>query len=269
MAHTNSTTNYSLPQFLSTDKPAWLTDVNPAYSAIDTGMHNAQVSADAAQADATQALDDAAAAAGAATTADAKASGAVASLAESFDPTATYSVGEYVMYNNLLYICTDAIVTPGPWTGSTNWTRVSVDSIATTLQGNINTIDSKTGSSIRVSDDSNESIANVISNFSTWEYASLNPNSVYCSALGECYLWINRSSKVAFIHACLSINTAMVQNNAYFTDIGVRPTRTILNIGVFSDTVKTVNINTNGSLTANSAIAAGSRVELNLLIPIA
>ena len=34
MAHTNSTTNYSLPQFLPTDKPAWLTDVNGAFSDI-------------------------------------------------------------------------------------------------------------------------------------------------------------------------------------------------------------------------------------------
>lgn len=38
MAHTNSTPNYSLPQFISTDKPGWLTDVNSGYSAIDTAM---------------------------------------------------------------------------------------------------------------------------------------------------------------------------------------------------------------------------------------
>lgn len=141
MAHTNSTTNYALPQFLSTDKPAWLTDVNPAYSAIDTGIHNAQVAADNAQADATQALDDAAAAAGAATTADGKGSGAVASLSENFDPTATYSVGEYVMYNNLLYICTSAVTTPGPWTGATNWSRTTLDAIATSLTNTIDNLD--------------------------------------------------------------------------------------------------------------------------------
>lgn len=38
MAHTNSTTNYGLPQFIGTDKPGWLTDVNSAYTAIDTQM---------------------------------------------------------------------------------------------------------------------------------------------------------------------------------------------------------------------------------------
>lgn len=38
MSHTNSTANYNLPQFIGTDKPAWLTDVNGAMSAIDTQM---------------------------------------------------------------------------------------------------------------------------------------------------------------------------------------------------------------------------------------
>lgn len=38
MSHTNSTTNYNLPQFIGTDKPTWLNDVNGAMSAIDTQM---------------------------------------------------------------------------------------------------------------------------------------------------------------------------------------------------------------------------------------
>lgn len=41
MSHTNSTTNYSLPQFVGTDKPAWLTDINGAFSAIDTNLKTA------------------------------------------------------------------------------------------------------------------------------------------------------------------------------------------------------------------------------------
>lgn len=36
MAHTNKTPNYNLPQFVNTDKPAWLTDVNSAMVTIDT-----------------------------------------------------------------------------------------------------------------------------------------------------------------------------------------------------------------------------------------
>ena len=38
-ASTNKTANYELPQFVGTDKPSWLGDVNGAMSAIDTGMH--------------------------------------------------------------------------------------------------------------------------------------------------------------------------------------------------------------------------------------
>lgn len=38
-ASTNKTTNYELPQFIGTDKPSWLGDVNGAMSAIDTAMH--------------------------------------------------------------------------------------------------------------------------------------------------------------------------------------------------------------------------------------
>lgn len=35
MSHTNSTTNYNLPQFVGSDTPAWLTDVNQAFETID------------------------------------------------------------------------------------------------------------------------------------------------------------------------------------------------------------------------------------------
>lgn len=38
MGYTNSTTNYHLPQFIGTDKPSWLGDVNAAMNAIDTQM---------------------------------------------------------------------------------------------------------------------------------------------------------------------------------------------------------------------------------------
>lgn len=135
MGHTNSTTNYGLPQFVTTDKPAWLTDINGAFSAIDTGIDNAQDAADAAQNDATQALSDASAASSAASAADTKGAGAVASIADTFDPTTVYSVGDYVMYNSLLYICSTAVVTPGPWTGSTNWTRITIEDIINNLNG--------------------------------------------------------------------------------------------------------------------------------------
>ena len=38
MSSTNKTTNYNLPQFIGTDKPSWLGDVNQAMSIIDSQM---------------------------------------------------------------------------------------------------------------------------------------------------------------------------------------------------------------------------------------
>lgn len=134
MSHSNTTANYGLPQFITTDKPAWLTDVNVAYNAIDIAMKNNADAASAAQGDASQALLDASAAGTTASTADSKGSGAIASIADTFSTTDTYEVGDLVMYNNLLYKCTVDISVPGPWTGSANWTRETVEGRINTLQ---------------------------------------------------------------------------------------------------------------------------------------
>lgn len=45
MSATNHTTNYNLPQFIDSDKPSWLSDVNGAMSTIDAGMQANKVSA--------------------------------------------------------------------------------------------------------------------------------------------------------------------------------------------------------------------------------
>lgn len=55
MSHSNSTTNYNLPQFVGTDKPAWLTDINGAFSNIDTAIKSAKDTADTAAGNATTA----------------------------------------------------------------------------------------------------------------------------------------------------------------------------------------------------------------------
>lgn len=39
MSHTNQTTHYNLPQFIGTDTPGWLTDVNAGYAAIDSAIY--------------------------------------------------------------------------------------------------------------------------------------------------------------------------------------------------------------------------------------
>lgn len=52
MSATNHTPNYNLPQFIGTDVPTWLTDVNGAMSDIDTAIAAAKSVADGAASDA-------------------------------------------------------------------------------------------------------------------------------------------------------------------------------------------------------------------------
>lgn len=144
MAHSSSTTNYNLPQFAPTDKPGWLTDVNAGYLAIDTAIKNVSDTADAAQADATQAGEDATQAITDASAANAKGSGAVASFASTFSNTNTYPVDSIVMYNNLLYICIAAVTTPGDWTGSTNWSRATVESLNAVINNRLANLEEST-----------------------------------------------------------------------------------------------------------------------------
>ena len=56
MGATNTTTNYSLSQFISTDKPAWLQDYNGDMLKIDTAIKEAKTAADTAQTTANNAV---------------------------------------------------------------------------------------------------------------------------------------------------------------------------------------------------------------------
>ena len=49
MSATNATTNYELPVFIATDKPAWLVDWNGAMNAIDSAIKEAKTAGDNAQ----------------------------------------------------------------------------------------------------------------------------------------------------------------------------------------------------------------------------
>lgn len=70
MGHTNSTANLALPQFIGTDKPTWLGDVNGAFAAIDAyaGTNDAAVAA--AVSDASSAVSQASTAVNTANTAN-------------------------------------------------------------------------------------------------------------------------------------------------------------------------------------------------------
>ena len=91
MSHTNSTPNYSLPQFLSSDKPAWMADINAAMLAIDTGM---KANADAA------------------TAAQSTADKAVLNGAPGYSNLSTYDVDDVVNYQGRVYKCIIAVTTP-------------------------------------------------------------------------------------------------------------------------------------------------------------
>lgn len=62
MSFTNKTPNYNLPQWLGTDKPSWLVDVNGAFSSIDAAVKAAADSGSGADATARAALETAQAA---------------------------------------------------------------------------------------------------------------------------------------------------------------------------------------------------------------
>lgn len=91
MSHTNTTTNYGLPQFLSSDKPAWMADINVAFADIDAQM---KTNADAASAAQTTAND------------------AVLNGAPGYSNLSTYAVGDVVNYLGRVYKCDIAVTTP-------------------------------------------------------------------------------------------------------------------------------------------------------------
>lgn len=91
MSHTNSTPNYSLPQFLTGDRPAWMADINAAMSAIDTGM---KTNADAV------------------TAAQSTADKAVLNGAPGYSNLSTYDVNDVVNYQGRVYKCVIAVPTP-------------------------------------------------------------------------------------------------------------------------------------------------------------
>lgn len=62
----------------------------------------------------------------------------VNNIASAYDATATYSVGDYVIYNKILYKCSTAISTAEAWTAA-HWTQTTVMAEIINTVGNINT----------------------------------------------------------------------------------------------------------------------------------
>lgn len=143
MAHTNQTPNYELSQFLGTDKPAWLVDYNGDMEKIDLGMKVAKDVADAAKEEADQGAIDIAAVTLTANNANAKASGAISDISDVYDATSTYNIGDYVIYNNILYRCIVNITVPESFDG-THWSRTTIEEIITGLNSELSDLTSWT-----------------------------------------------------------------------------------------------------------------------------
>lgn len=248
MSHTNSTTNYGLPQFLTSDKPAWLTDVNNAFSDIDAGMYAAQSKADTAFADAGNAQTDATSAINSAAAADAKASGALASIESAFDPTTIYSVGAKVMYNSLLYRCTVAVVTPGPWTGSDNWERINVDNLISTAESKIGQLSSlsttdKT-STVNAINEVNGKFGDVVRRYTTgWGRTCQTTVGLF-----QFLVLVNRVPYVVWLASTNDINVSNVASNTYQSGTGSVTVDNIVFTRLSNNNVK-VELQANGAIT--------------------
>lgn len=62
-------------------------------------------------------------------------------IADEFSTTATYAVGDYVMYKSKFYKCTTAVSTAGDW-DENDWTETSIDEILAGVETALGTINS-------------------------------------------------------------------------------------------------------------------------------
>ena len=177
MSSTNKTEHYNLPQFIGSDIPTWLGDINSAMTAIDSGINAAATSASGAATTAAQALTDAEAAAtsasGAAKTAAQALTDAVAAKKAADDAAKTaaqaltdagaaqnalnakantstlatveststasqaYSVGDYLVLKGQLYEVTTAITSGETFTVGTNISATTVGDELTSLNNGL------------------------------------------------------------------------------------------------------------------------------------
>lgn len=106
MGHTNSTPNIGLPQFIGTDKPTWLGDVNGAMSAIDTKIGSIDAAIATTDAKADNAVADASGAVTTATNA-VNTAGAASTTATQANNLATQAL---TVANNTANLCSQSIV---------------------------------------------------------------------------------------------------------------------------------------------------------------
>ena len=138
MSSTNKTEHYNLPQFIGSDIPTWLGDFNSAMTAIDSGINAAATSASGAATNAAQALTDAAAAQNAL---NAKANtSTLATVETGTTASKAYAVGEYLVYNGILYRVTAAISSGQTLVPGANITATTAGAELTSLNNNLTSV---------------------------------------------------------------------------------------------------------------------------------
>ena len=216
MRATNYTPNLHLPQFLPTDKPAWMADINPAFLAIDTAVKDAADDAD-------EALD--------------AAEDALLDIAPVYSNAATYNVGDLVTYANRIYRCVVAITTPEEWTGA-HWTLSSVASEIIsrtgTLAAAVLAAENQIGST-DISAIGDGTITGALSTIDT--YASHKPDysnratitSNSYTATEECYIMAYyRGAAEEFVE--IQINNALAFSGTLYSDGTVGSTSPLLHL---------------------------------------
>ena len=70
---------------------------------------------------------------------------------DEYDETQTYAVGDYTIYNNIVYECTTAVSTAEPF-DSTKWTVTSIEQIIDGVKGDITQLNSSLANSFKIID---------------------------------------------------------------------------------------------------------------------
>ena len=63
-------------------------------------------------------------------------SGILRIIGNTYDSTSTYAVGDYVIYDNRLYVCTTAIDSPEAWNGL-HWQQTTINAVLKTLSSSV------------------------------------------------------------------------------------------------------------------------------------
>jgi hypothetical protein len=129
-------------------------------------------------------------------------------IAPLYDDTATYDVGDYAIYNNIVYECTTAVSTAEPF-DSTKWTATSIEQIIDGVKGDVSQLNSSKANSILVRDVACNSFGTISAN-SVFEITANVAYSGYTPLGVVGYNFNDRSFKVSVTGTRIIGSTASI-----------------------------------------------------------